>query len=78
MRLPERRCTHAYGMIYEDDFCVCKHCEQSWTMMKGWKPIVNGRIYDPEFKPKKSSYRVKPANVKAKGSVRKIQRRRRA
>jgi hypothetical protein len=78
MRLPERRCTHANGMIYENDFCACKVCEQQWTMTsKGWKPLVDGRVYDPEFRPKKGSFRAKPKNVPARGTVRKIQRKRR-
>lgn len=39
-------CTHHGGMIFDDDFCCCKHCEQQWFLGdRGWVPLVNGRPY---------------------------------
>lgn len=31
---------HVGDMIYDDDYCVCRSCEQSWKLTeRGWKPL---------------------------------------
>ena len=58
MRFPERRCSHAYGMIYDDDYCCCTGCEQEWVMsLRGWKPLVDSEVFEYRARPKKNVQR---------------------
>lgn len=42
-----RVCGHQGNMVYDDDFCCCKKCEQSWVLKegRGFVPIVNGKLF---------------------------------
>ena len=38
--VPKRGCSHAYKMLWEDDFCSCQGCGTCWIMTeKGWKVV---------------------------------------
>lgn len=38
--VPAKGCGHAYGMLFEDDFCCCKKCNQRWVMTeRGWRAV---------------------------------------
>lgn len=33
-----KTCDHRYTMIYDDDFCCCTDCKQTWVLTEwGWK-----------------------------------------
>ena len=38
--VPKKGCTHAYGMMFEADFCACRKCGDRWVMTeKGWRAV---------------------------------------
>lgn len=40
------KCNHAYGMVFDDDFCACSLCGETWTLgSKGWVSSKRAQYY---------------------------------
>ena len=76
--IPTKGCSHAYSMLFEDDFCCCSRCNQKWAMTdKGWRAVPASWQdgYDPEpVSVARDPYRrfqaPQGARLKPKGKVR--------
>lgn len=60
-------------MVWDDDFCACKECEQKWELHeKGWEPILglNARTggSPPPRRPMRPTVRKKGLNRARKRS----------